>query len=92
MNTMEELRNQLAESFSLQKDTIIKDAISYALGRDDWELEEIINRCAVQKFTHNKEETFLFDNVPLITFLPMEFSNIGSKMSISTQYRKLYNE
>lgn len=61
--------NALARDLANQKERLIKDALSRVLGRNDWKLEEVIDK--LHSFvTIGKEETITLGNKPIIVFYP----------------------
>lgn len=71
-----------------QKDVLIKRAIDHRLG-EDWTVEEVTGRgCMV--ITPDKIETFEFDGVPLIEFLPFDSTMHDNIIQVSIKYRLLY--
>jgi hypothetical protein len=78
-----------------QRDHIIFDAISHALGRSDWELYDVMGRGNLRTQKDTGREWFSFDGVDLIQFEPPEFSQtveLGATTAhIQQSYRLLYN-
>ncbi len=78
-------------------DEIIKKAITYALGYDDWKLEDVKDRCSMKNLPKG-EQIFSFDDQDLIHIYPPEFKikedDIGgiTSFEVRVRYRKLYKD
>lgn len=92
---MSDFSNFLEENADAQSN-IIRSAINYALGYDDWSIPDIRHRCRIHKYAHLNVERFVFDNVELVEFRPFEFevvaSEDGFKMKSSQDYKLLYEQ
>ncbi|WP_444886033.1 hypothetical protein [Microbulbifer sp. PSTR4-B] len=58
------------KSLAAQRDRILRNALSRALGRDDWQEEELAGRCSLQ--ASPARDLYLLDGEPLVEFYTAE--------------------
>ena len=96
MDTMSELRNNLASSIIDKKEQVYKDAIAFVSDGKEWTNDEIRKRCTIEIMQQTRVEIFLIDGVPMVEFHPMEFNttneDLSYKMNMSFKCRELYKE
>ena len=88
-----EFTHKLAANMAAKKESLIKEAISFSIGTDDWTIAEITGRGEI-KILHDKTEIFSFDGVDLLHFghvtTEIDDSKPGCFMTAIQEYRKLY--
>lgn len=85
----ENARKQLAEGMLVEKERLIKAAISHKLGRSNWTLADVKGRGEFI-ITPDKIETFCFDGMELIDFYPAKFGVVENVISGKQNYLLLY--
>ena len=92
---MKNVSEELARKHINKKEQLIKEAIDYIAG-DTWTLEDVAERGRMGINCQTKEETFIFDDIPLLVFMPFEIEysqkDLSFMATISLNYRKLYND
>ena len=91
-----ELRENLVSKLTTGKDNLIKEAISHSMGREDWSLDEVVNRGEFRSYQQIPDvEEFCFDGVPLLEFHYPKFEmeqkdDFTFAANAGFKYRKLY--
>jgi len=86
--------NKLALGLASKKEEILRSAINFALGREDWTLEEIRDRAHFVSYADSPDvQFFTFDNVPLVEIHKEQISMSDDyKLTATFNYRYLYKQ
>ncbi|MDH5216836.1 MAG: hypothetical protein OEX19_04020 [Gammaproteobacteria bacterium] len=86
MGMVSDTAKLFADSMLLQKEKLLRSAISCKIGRSDWSIEEMKGRLRYIVWP-DKSETYLLDEAPLMRFLPFELE-VGedNKPCVSVKY------
>jgi len=91
---MNKFTNKLATGLAAQKEKLIKDAITYKIGNDEWCIADLTGR-GEMRILPDKTEIFAFDGQELIHFgnFRTEIDNkaMGCSMKAVQEYRLLYS-
>lgn len=86
---------KLAIGMVAQKENIIKDAITHAIGDDKWEMTDVAGRGHLRTLP-DKTEIFSFDGVDLVALWPMKteigYDGTEPQMKAVQEFRLLYSQ
>lgn len=86
----------LAEGLSMERESIIRDAVIHKLG-EDYSLEDLKGRASMKTFKEDGREILFIDGEPIVEFYPPEFTSSAPEITENTvfnanmKYRKFYN-
>ena len=86
---MKDAASRLAESFTAQKEKVIKDALTYKTGISGWRVEDLENRGEL-KTAPDKTEVFSFDGEDLVFFGSLKTEINDGVLTITQDYKLLY--
>lgn len=94
INLVQEINQDLVSDLIAKKDELIKTLLNAYLGRDDWTVEELKGR--VHAFSlataspGKRAETYVIDDVKLITFFEPRIERVLSDMYCEQRYQVHY--
>jgi len=93
INVLRARSKSLAQSLAAQKESIIRNAITYALKRDDWSIADVGGRGQFEIHLGGSS-VFSFDGEDLVWFGPImpSLSTDGTVFTAAIQCRLLYEE